>query len=143
LFANDAGYETASNHIGPDTIIDFAILASIMNLYQIRENAMVSTEHTQSLSDFRQKAGETLDRLNRTGNAEILTVNGEARAVLLSPAAYDELARDAQLSRDVTFIRRAMQEIQDGKGMEAGAFFDGLRSTLLAMKAKQQKGRAG
>jgi hypothetical protein len=27
--------------------------------------------------------------------------------------------------------------------MEAGAFFDGLRSTLLAMKAKQQKGRAG
>jgi prevent-host-death family protein len=51
------------------------------------------------LSDFRQKAGETLDRINRTGNAEILTVNGEARAVLLSPAAYDEIARDAELTR--------------------------------------------
>ena len=104
---------------------------------------MISTEHTQSLSDFRQKAGETLDRLNRTGEAEILTVNGEARAVLLSPAAYDELAREAQLSRDVTIIRRAMQEIDEGKSQEAGAFFDGLRATLLGMKAEQQKSKAG
>ena len=95
---------------------------------------MIATQHTQSLTDFRQKATETLDRLNKTGEAEILTVNGEARAVLLSPALYDEMSREAQATRDVSVIRQAMKEIDSGKGMEAGALFDGLRSRLLAMK---------
>ena len=95
---------------------------------------MVATRHTQSLTDFRQRAAETLDRLNATGEAEVITVNGEARAVLLAPAAYDALAREAELTRDVAVIRRAMGEIDDGRGQEAGAFFDGLRSRLLAMK---------
>lgn len=96
---------------------------------------MVSTQHTQSLTDFRQKAAETLDRLNQTGEAEILTVNGEARAVLLAPAVYDELAREAQLTRDVTVIRRAMQQIRDGRGRDAADVFDELRQELLARKA--------
>ena len=96
---------------------------------------MISTQHTQSLTDFRQKATETLDRLNKTGEAEILTVNGEARAVLLSPAAYDDLAREAQLSRDVAAMRRAIQELDAGQGREAGTAFDGMRADLLAMKA--------
>ncbi|HEY8749248.1 MAG TPA: type II toxin-antitoxin system prevent-host-death family antitoxin [Tepidisphaeraceae bacterium] len=97
---------------------------------------MISTQHTQSLTDFRQKATETLDRLNETGNAEILTVNGEARAVLLSPAAYDELAREAQLARDVTVMRRAMQQIEAGKGKPAGDCFNELRRELLAKKTR-------
>jgi prevent-host-death family protein len=103
---------------------------------------MISTRHTQSLTDFRQKATETLDRLNQTGEAEILTVNGEARAVLLSPAAYDELAREVQLTRDVAAIRQAIREINKGKGQEAGEFFDGLRAQLLAMKSARLKGAA-
>ena len=101
---------------------------------------MLAVRKTQSLTDFRQKATETLDRLNETGEAEILTVNGEARAVLLAPAAYDELAREAQLTRDVAMIRKAMNEIDGGKGREAGAFFDELRARLLAMKAGLEDG---
>jgi prevent-host-death family protein len=100
---------------------------------------MPSTEHTQSLSDFRQKASETLDRINRTGHAEILTVNGEARAVLLSPAAYDEIARDAELTRDLSAIRKAMKEFDEGKGRPVDNFFDELRGKLLAMKSAQDK----
>lgn len=101
---------------------------------------MISTEHTQSLSDFRQKAGETLDRLNKTGLAEILTVNGEARAVLLSPAAYDEMAREAQLSRDVAMIQCSLQEIKEGKTKPLNVVFDELRATLLKMQDGQGKG---
>lgn len=102
---------------------------------------MIAAQHTQSLSDFRKTAGETLDRLNRTGEAEILTVNGEARAVLLSPAVYDELAREAQLTRDVAIIRKAMKQIDDGNYIDSSEFFGGLRSQLLAMKAQRQKAR--
>jgi prevent-host-death family protein len=101
---------------------------------------MISAQHTQSLTEFRQKATETLDRLNKTGEAEILTVNGEARAVLMSPAAYDELARELQLTRDLAVIRHAIREIGEGKGQDAKAFFDGLRAQLLAMKPGGPRG---
>ena|SRR5579862_7264248 len=96
---------------------------------------MLATKHTQSLTDFRQRSTETLDRLNKTGHAEIITVNGEARAVLLSPAAYDDLAREAQVSRDALAIRRSMKEISAGKFKEADQFFAELRAKLLKMKA--------
>jgi len=95
---------------------------------------MISTQHTQSLTDFRQKATQTLNRLNQTGEAEILTVNGEARAVLLSPAVYDELSREAQLTHDVAVIRRASQQIKNGEGRDAEEVFDELRAELVAKK---------
>ena len=99
---------------------------------------MLSTEHTQSLSDFRHKAGETLDRLNQTGNAEILTVNGEARAVLLSPAAYDAMAREVLLARDIAAIQLARQEFKEGKGKNVRTAFAEIRAELLALKAKRR-----
>lgn len=103
---------------------------------------MVSTKHTQSLTDFRQRATQTLDRLNKTGDAEIITVNGEARAILLSPGTYDELAREAMLNRDVNVIRKAMKEIDDGQATDAGDFFDSLRAKVLALKPKAQSAAA-
>src|SRR5437764_8789222 len=102
---------------------------------------MISTKHTQSLTQFRQKANQTLDRLNKTGDAEILTVNGQARAVLLSPARFDELARDAQLSRDAAVMRTAIQQIEQGQGQEAGEFLDELRAQLMTMKGQQARSR--
>jgi prevent-host-death family protein len=102
---------------------------------------MLSTQRTQSLSDFRQKASETLDRLNRTGEAEIITVNGEARAVLLAPAVYDELARELEITRDVAAIRKAMKQFDEGKGIPIEQAHQQLRGELLAMKAAQDAKR--
>lgn len=65
-----------------------------------------------------------------------------ARAVLLAPAVYDAMAREAQLTRDALVIRLAMRELDDGKGRESTAFFDGLRSRLLGMKAGRETGAA-
>ena len=100
---------------------------------------MISTKNTQSLTDFRQKATETLDRLNKTGEAEILTVNGEARAVLLAPAAYDELSRELDLARDVNNIRIALGQFEAGQGRDAEAFFDELRQRLSAKKRRTRR----
>jgi hypothetical protein len=100
---------------------------------------MISTQNTQSLTDFRHKATETLDRLNKTGQAEILTVNGEARAVLIAPAVYDELARarEAEIEHDIAVIRRSRKQIAEGKVHDLEAAFAGIRAELLAMKSKQ------
>jgi PHD/YefM family antitoxin component YafN of YafNO toxin-antitoxin module len=96
---------------------------------------MVSAQHTQSLSEFRDRAAETLDRLNRTGEAEVLTVNGEARAVLIAPAVYDELARELEVARDAAVIRQSMKEFDDGKGLSIEEAHQQLRGDLRAMKA--------
>ena len=103
---------------------------------------MIAAEHTQSLSEFRKKAAETIARLNKTGEAEIITVNGEARAVLLSLVAYDELVREAQLSRDVAVIRRSIQQFEAGDSKEVNEFFGEIRIKLLSMKATQGNGGA-
>jgi PHD/YefM family antitoxin component YafN of YafNO toxin-antitoxin module len=95
---------------------------------------MLSTQHTQSLTDFRQKATETLDRLNRTGDAEIITLNGIARAILIAPEVYDELDREAQLNKDVSNMRHAMAQIEAGQGREMNVVFDEIRAKLLAKK---------
>ena len=98
---------------------------------------MLSTANTQSLSNFRKKAAKTIDRLNKTGDAEILTVNGEARAVLLSPAVYDEMARELEITRDVAAIRKAMKQFEEGKGIPIEQAHQQLRGELLARKATQ------
>jgi prevent-host-death family protein len=103
---------------------------------------MLATEHTQSVTTFREKSTEILDRLNRTGEAEILTVNGEARAVLLSPAAYDQMVREGQLARDVATIRRSMNEFEEGKGRPVDKAFDDIRTRFLKMQADKARGKA-
>ena len=102
---------------------------------------MIASEHTQSLTSFRAKVAETLDRVNQTGEAEIITVNGEARGVLLSPAVYDDLAREAQITRDVAMMKRALREHAEGKSRPARDYFDELHLKLLAMKVAQSNGR--
>jgi len=86
------------------------------------------------LTDFRQKATETLNRLNKTGEAEILAVNDEARAVPLSLKVYNEINREALLNRDVTAIRRAMTQIDQGQGVCVDKVCRPIRQKLLAMK---------
>jgi PHD/YefM family antitoxin component YafN of YafNO toxin-antitoxin module len=98
---------------------------------------MVASQHTQSLTDFRQKASETLDRINKTGAAEILTVNGEARAVIMAPDVFDRMAREAELTRDATIMRKAIQEMNDGKGVDIDEGFATIRARLLS----RNKGR--
>jgi prevent-host-death family protein len=104
---------------------------------------MLSTQHTQSLSDFRENTTETIERLNQNGEAEVLTVNGEPRVVLLSPAAYDDLAQEAQLAHDASVICRSIQQLNEGKYLEASAFFDGVRSQLLILLDRREDGLRG
>ena len=96
---------------------------------------MTGTERTQSLSEFQDTAADTIDRLNRTGEAEALTVDGTPKAVLLSPGIYDEIARDHRLAQAVQMIRRASRETDQAKGLDARPAFDQLRAELLAMDA--------
>lgn len=56
---------------------------------------MHQTQDVYSLTDFKQNAKEHLDRLRATGRPEILTVNGKAEAVVMTPETYDRLVEVA------------------------------------------------
>ena len=103
---------------------------------------MIATELTHSLSELQNTAEATIARLNETGDAEIITVDGQARAILLSPAAYEEMATAAETARDVATIRNAMKEFEEGKGRPVSEFSAALRAELMATKDKQQEDAA-
>ena len=45
----------------------------------------------RSLSDFKRNTSELLDRLKKTGNPLVLTINGKAEVVVQDAEAYQEL----------------------------------------------------
>lgn len=83
---------------------------------------MIRTDDIRKLSDFRQNAKAHLDRLAETGRIEVLTVNGEARAVVMSPRVFDEMAArierleaTASARTGTTEMGRARRGVQQAK----------------------------
>ncbi|MYC00129.1 MAG: type II toxin-antitoxin system Phd/YefM family antitoxin [Gemmatimonadetes bacterium] len=56
---------------------------------------MHRTQDTYSLSHFRQRTSEHLDRI-REGRVETITQNGQAAMVVMSPEHYDFLVHSAE-----------------------------------------------
>ena len=56
---------------------------------------MHRTQDTYSLSHFRQRTSEHLDRI-REGRVETITQNGQAAMVVMSPERYDFLVHSAE-----------------------------------------------
>ena len=92
---------------------------------------MQASERSQSLSQFREQAVATIERLNQTGKRKS-SPSTVKPALGLSPVIYDELAREAELSRDAATIRRSRQEFKDGKSQDVQAFFSELRADRLS-----------
>lgn len=78
---------------------------------------MIRTENIRSLSDFRQHATAHLDRLAESGGVEVLTVNGEAKGVVMSPAAFDQMAELARQAEIAAGIRRSMADFAAGRSV--------------------------
>lgn len=75
---------------------------------------MHHAQDTYSLTDFKQNAQEHLDRLRQTGRPEILTVNGKAQAVVMTPEAYDRLV-DAAFREARAKIAVGLSQAREGQ----------------------------
>ena len=100
---------------------------------------VTAIEHAQTLAEFREAAAETLERVNRTGEPEAITVDGEVRAMLVPAAVYEALVREQLLARDVAAIRRSEAQIGRGEYQTVAEVSAEIRATLLAKKAAQQQ----
>ena len=80
---------------------------------------MVRPSDTRQLADFRQNPDAHLERLARTGEIEVLTVNGQPKGVVMSPEVYEELARKAAMADNIGAINRSLEDIQASRVIDA------------------------
>lgn len=81
------------------------------------------------LSSFQQETKRHLEKLKKSGRAEVLTVNGRAKAVLLAPEAYDRLMAAAYELDTIKTLRTSLAEMERGQTTPA----DVVHQRLMAL----------
>ena len=74
--------------------------------------ALCVSEDIVSVADFESEFATWLERARRTGQPVIVTKNGRATAVLLSPAAFDELS---ETTRFVEAVEEGLEDAEAGR----------------------------
>jgi prevent-host-death family protein len=91
-----------------------------------------STDIT-SFTDFRARLRDHLDKRKTTSRPLFVTSNGETEAVVLSPAAFDDLMDQAELAQSLKLLDRSMGDIKAGRTRPAKA---AIRQIAGALKLK-------
>jgi PHD/YefM family antitoxin component YafN of YafNO toxin-antitoxin module len=82
-----------------------------------KELAM-STDASESLSEFQRDPEATLTRLAESGEAAMLTVNGEPRAVVQDAVAYRQLLDAVERAEILLAVQEGLEEVARGEGFE-------------------------
>lgn len=80
-----------------------------------------------SLTSFKRNTGDFLHRLKKTGAPVVLTVNGKAEVVVQSANAYQRMMDLIDQAEAIGAIRRGLEEINKGHGLEATGALEKLR----------------
>lgn len=78
----------------------------------------------RSLSDFKRKTSELLDRLKSTGHPLVLTINGRAEVVVQDAEAYQDLLDRVET---IEALQRGFADVKAGRTKPARDVFNRLR----------------
>jgi prevent-host-death family protein len=78
----------------------------------------------RSLSDFKRKTSELIDRLKKTGHPLVLTINGRAEVVVQDAEAYQELLDRVET---IDALQRGFADVKAGRTRPARHVFERLR----------------
>jgi prevent-host-death family protein len=70
------------------------------------------SQNIVSLSDFKNKASKMLHEIQSSRRPLVITQNGKAAAVLISPSDFDLLTEQA---RFVEAVQRGLEDVQNGR----------------------------
>jgi PHD/YefM family antitoxin component YafN of YafNO toxin-antitoxin module len=70
-----------------------------------------------SLDDFVQQSKAMIERLKKTGQPQVLTVDGKAAVVVQDVTAYRRLIERIDRAETVVGIRQGLEEAARGKGL--------------------------
>lgn len=93
----------------------------------------------RSLSDFKRNTSELLERLKKTGNPLVLTINGKAELVVQDAKAYEDLLDRVQT---IESIQRGRADVKAGHTSPARKAFDRLDGSM-AYRVELKRIRSG
>lgn len=93
---------------------------------------MIRLSNIHSLSDFTRNTKSHVARLRKTGEPEILTVNGQAQVVVQDADSYQKLLELAGLQSDLELTGVSLRQAKEGKSVPAEQVFREMRSALRA-----------
>ncbi len=76
----------------------------------------------QSLTDFKKKTPEFIQRLRETGEPIVLTINGKAEVVVQDAASYQRLRELAEAARVFEGIREGIEDMKAGRTVTLDEF---------------------
>ena len=82
------------------------------------------TSDIQSLTTFRRRSGDFMKQLKKTKRPVVLTVKGQAAAIVQDAAAYQRLLDIAARADAGEGIRQGLEDVKQGKVRPARDFFD-------------------
>jgi len=84
---------------------------------------MVMLSDTHPLTDFQHHAKKHVRRLTKTGQPEILTVNGKPAVVVQDARSYQRLLDAVEKAEAIAGIKLGLKSMARGKGQPAKAVF--------------------
>ena len=82
---------------------------------------MTRSSDITSFTEFRTHLRDHLDQRKTSRRPLFVTTNGQTEAVVLSPAAFDELVDQAELAKSLTLLDRSMEDVKAGRTKPAKA----------------------
>ena len=105
--------------LGTAGLTEYELPASLM--------AMTTLETICSLAEFQQDTRRHLERLKKTGQPEVLTVNGKPAVVVQDTRSYEQLLDALDRAEAFAGIRHGLESMERGQGEPARLVFDRLR----------------
>ncbi len=91
---------------------------------------------TQAVTEFREKTSSVLRQIRRNDRPLLLTQNGKAAGVVLSPRAYASLADAAALANSIESVRRSLADAKSGRTRRAKDVLDDLDERVSKRKRR-------
>ena len=95
---------------------------------------MINLNEICSLSEFQRNTKDHVERLSRTGQPQVLTINGKAAIVVQDAAAYQKLLEDKDRLEALEGIRRGLEAAKQGRVKPSD-------QVMAELKAKYEKRR--
>ena len=89
---------------------------------------MVQLTDIASLTEFKRNSTEVIERLKKTGQPRVLTVNGRAEVIVQDVASYQRLLELAERAEAIEGIRRGLESAARGEGRLAEEIYAELRA---------------
>jgi len=91
---------------------------------------MIQPSDIFTLTDFKRKSTELIEKLVATGRPQVLTVEGAPKVVVMGVEAFERMAELAERSDTVAKIRQGLDDVKSGRTTPATEAFEELRRKL-------------